>query len=64
MVDVSRRNADAASYVDSLPEAWIAIVTAHELIVGARDQRDVASIDNLIAWYPVIHINDRIGARA
>jgi predicted nucleic acid-binding protein len=64
MVDVSRRNADAASYIDSLPDAWIAIVTAHELIVGARDQRDVASIDSLIASYPVVHINDRIGARA
>ena len=64
MVDVSRRNADAANYVDSLPEAWIAIVTAQELIVGARDKRDVAGIDGLIASYPVMHINDRIGARA
>jgi hypothetical protein len=42
----------------------LAFVAAHELIVGARDQGNVASIDNLIAWYPVIHINDRIGARA
>ena len=64
MVDVSRRNADAASYVDSSPDAWIAIVTAHELIVGARDKRDVAGIDSLIASYPVAHLNDRIGARA
>jgi tRNA(fMet)-specific endonuclease VapC len=64
MVDVSRRNAAAANYVDSLPDAWIAIVTAQELIVGARDKRDVAGIDNLITSYPVVHINDRIGARA
>src|SRR6266852_9738253 len=64
MVDVSRRNADAANYVDSLPDAWIAIITAQELIVGARDKRDVAGIDSLIAAYPVAHINDRIGARA
>ena len=49
MVDVSRRNADAANFVDSLPDAWIAIVTAQELIVGARDKRDVAGIDSLIA---------------
>jgi tRNA(fMet)-specific endonuclease VapC len=64
MVDVSRRNAKAASYVDSLPDVWIAIVTAQELIVGARDKRDLAGIDSLIALYPVAHINDRIGARA
>jgi tRNA(fMet)-specific endonuclease VapC len=64
MVDVSRQNAAAADLVDSLRDAWIAIVTAQELIVGARDKRDVAAIDSLIASYPVVHINDRIGARA
>src|SRR2546425_6531357 len=64
MGDVSRRNTDAANYVDSLPDASIAIVTAHELIVGARDKRDVAGIDSLIALYPVVHINERIGQRA
>jgi tRNA(fMet)-specific endonuclease VapC len=64
MVDVSRRNADAANYIDLLTDAWIAIVTAQELIVGARDKRDVAGIDSLIASYPIVHINDRIGTRA
>src|SRR5713101_9889364 len=63
-VDVSRRNAEAANYIDSLPDAWIAIITAHELIVGARNKRDIAGIDSLIALYPVVHINDRISARA
>src|SRR5258706_7871111 len=64
MVDVSRRNVDAAEYVDSLPDVWIAIVTAQELIVGARNQRDAAAIDSLIASYPVVHLDERIGARA
>jgi tRNA(fMet)-specific endonuclease VapC len=64
MVDVSRRNADAANYVDSIPDIWITIVTAQELIVGARDKRDVAAIDGLVHSYPVVHINDRIGTRA
>ncbi len=64
MVDVSRRNANAADYVDSLADARIAIVTAQELIVGARDKRDDAGIDSLIVSYPVVHINGRIGARA
>ena len=45
MIDVSRGSADAASYVDSLSDAVISIVTAQELIVGARDKRDVAAID-------------------
>jgi predicted nucleic acid-binding protein len=47
MVDISRRNADAAAYVDSLNDPAISIVTAQELIVGARDKRDLAGIDSL-----------------
>src|SRR5260370_6581616 len=64
MVDVSRLNTAAANYVDSLEDIWIAIVTAQELIVGARDKRDAAAIDGLIRSYPVMHVNDRIGTRA
>ena len=41
MVDVSRANASAASYLDSLIDPAISIITAQELIVGARDKRDL-----------------------
>jgi len=53
MIDVSRRVAAAAAYVDSLDEIAISILTAHELIVGARNQRDADGIDSLIKTYPV-----------
>jgi predicted nucleic acid-binding protein len=53
MIDVSRRNAAAATYLDSLDDITISIVTAHELIVGARNQRDAEGIDSLINSYPV-----------
>jgi len=53
MIDVSRRNAAAANFVDSLDDILISIITAHELIVGARNQRDAEGIDNLINTYPV-----------
>jgi predicted nucleic acid-binding protein len=43
MIDVSRGNAAAASFVDSLDDITISIITAHELIVGARNQRDADS---------------------
>jgi predicted nucleic acid-binding protein len=64
MIDVSRGNADAASYLDSLSEAAISIITAHELIVGARDKRDLAGIDSLISTYSVAHIDAAIGLLA
>lgn len=53
MIDVSRRSAAAASYVDSLDDVTISIITAHGLIVGARNQRDAEGIDSLIKTYPV-----------
>jgi predicted nucleic acid-binding protein len=53
MIDVSRRNAAAANFVDSLDDITISMITAHELIVGARNQRDADGIDSLIKTYPV-----------
>ncbi len=53
MIEVSRRNAAAATYVDSLDDFSIPIITAHELIVGARNQRDADGIDGLVRTYPV-----------
>ncbi len=38
MIDVSRENANAAGYLDSLSDPAISIITAQELIVGvSRD---------------------------
>ncbi len=65
MIDVSRRNAAAATYVDSLDDITISIITAHELIVGARNQRDTDGIDSLIKTYPVqADLDARITGRA
>ena len=64
MIDVSRENASAASYLDSLSDPAISIITAQELIVGSRDNRDLAGIDALVSTYPVIHIDAAIGQLA
>ena len=53
MIDVSRGSAAAATFVDSLENISISIITAHELIVGARNQRDAAAIDGLMRTFPV-----------
>ena len=64
MIDLSRENPGAASYLDSLSDPAISIITAQELIVGARDKRDLAGIDSLVSAYPVIHIDAAIGQLA
>jgi len=50
--------------IDSLSDPAISIVIAQELIVGARDKRDLNAIDSLVSTYPVIHIDAAIGQRA
>ena len=64
MIDLSRGNADAAAYLDALSDPAISIVTAHELIVGARNKRDLAAIDSLVAAFPVLHLDAAIGQLA
>ena len=64
MIDVSRGNAAAATYLDSLSDPAISIVTAQVLIVGARDKRDLVGIDSLVSAYPVIHMDTAIGQLA
>lgn len=53
-----------ADYLDSLSDPVISIITAQELMVGARDKRDLYAIDSLVSTYRVIHVDAAIGQRA
>ena len=65
LIDVSRGSAAAIKYVDGLAESWaLSQVTAMELIAGARDKRDLATIDGFLSLYPVIPLSDSIGTGA
>ena len=65
LIDVSRGRKAAINYVDSLQQPWaISQVTAMELIVGARDKRDLATIDGFLSLYPVLPLGESIGGRA
>src|SRR5438128_12321582 len=65
LIDVSRGNVGAIQYVDRLVEPWLlSQVTAMELIVGARDKRDLATIDGFLSQYPVVPLSEGIGTGA
>jgi len=65
LIDISRGNAAAIRYVDALTEPWVlSQVTAMELIVGARDKRDLAVIDHFLSLYSVVALSRGIGERA
>jgi predicted nucleic acid-binding protein len=65
LIDISRGQRAAREYVDALTEVWaISQVSALELIVGARDQRDLANIDTFLSAYVVVPLRDSTGKRA
>jgi len=62
LVDVSRNNKAAIDFLDQLDDSWsISIITALELIVGARNKREVTQIDQLVAVYSAIPLSPEIG---
>jgi predicted nucleic acid-binding protein len=55
LIDVSRNNEAAIDFLDQLDGAWaLSIITALELIVGARNKKEVTQIDQLVAAYSAI----------
>ena len=65
LIDISRGIKAAREYVDTLTEEWgISQVSALELIVGARDQRELATIDAFLSAYAAIPIRESTGKRA
>ena len=65
LIDISQGIKAAREYVDALTEEWgISQVSALELIVGARDQREQATIDAFLSAYAIIPIRESTGKRA
>src|ERR1022692_4613730 len=65
LIDVSRGKQPAREYLDALPEGWaISRVSALELIVGARDNRDLTAIDAFLSAFVVVPLRESTGTRA
>lgn len=65
LVDLTRNNQGAIEYIDSLKNAWsISTITGLELIVGAKNSREVGEIDRLLATYTTNHVTEIIERRA
>jgi len=62
LIDISRNNEAAIAFLDQLDDSWsMSIITALELIVGARNKKEVTQIDQLIAVYSAIPLTAEIG---
>ena len=62
LIDVSRNNEAAIDFLDQLGDSWsLSIITALELVVGARDKKEVNQIDKLVSVYSSIPLTTEIG---
>jgi predicted nucleic acid-binding protein len=62
LIDVSRDNEAAIDFLDQLEDSWsVSIITALELVVGARNKKEVSEIDQLLASYSAIPLTAEIG---
>ena len=65
LIDVSRNNQAAIEFLDQLNEPWsLSIITALELVVGARDKNEVSQIDQLVESFSAIPLTEKIGKSA
>lgn len=65
LIDVAKNNPAALDYVESLAGAWsVAVLTAMEPIVGARDRQEVEKIDQFLAALPTAPLVPPVGNRA
>jgi predicted nucleic acid-binding protein len=62
LIDASRNVPGAIDFLDNLDDSWsISIITALELVVGARNKKEVTQIDQLVAVYSAIPLTTEIG---
>ena len=64
LIDYTRQSRTAAEYIETLSGRAISHVTTMELLVGARDKREVAYLDQLFTELTIVPLSDPIGRRA
>jgi predicted nucleic acid-binding protein len=61
LVDFFRQNASAMNYLDSLGDWSVSIVTAMELIAGAKNKQEAAGIETTLGAYRIFSLSEDIG---
>ena len=65
LIDVTKGKEAAMNYLDRLPEDWsISVVTAMELVAGARDRREIGKIDEFLEAIPMVALSPGVGTKA
>ena len=64
LIDISKGNNKAIKFLSSLTEIKISAISAMELIVGARNKKEITAIEDFLSSYERLHINEEISVKA
>ena len=60
IVDYLRKNKRAASFLNSLDQIVISVITAGEIYQGAKDKKELKSIKKLFKFFKILPIDEQI----
>lgn len=64
LIDISRNKIDAVLLFDNLSQKdlsiYISVISAMELIIGARNKQEIKEIENFLAEYKILELSDEI----
>ncbi len=68
LIDISRNKPRAVDFFDNLskenPPIFISVISAMELMVGARNKKEVGEIENFLAAYQLLPLTARVSYKA
>lgn len=62
LIDVSKGNLKAVEYLETLEDISISVITAMEIIVGARNRKEIERIEEFLKAFNKISINEAIAS--
>jgi predicted nucleic acid-binding protein len=65
LIDAAKGKEAAITHLDLLSESWsISVITAMEVIVGARDKSELKSTEDFLKDIPIVPLSPSVGMRA
>jgi len=64
LIDVSKGNPEAIEFLDGLIDSKISVISAMELVVGARNKKEIIAIDEFLSIYETVNVNEDISTKA
>ena len=64
LIEISKGNNKAIEFLEALGEIKISVISAMELIVGARNKKEISAIEDFLSNYERLHINEEISVKA